>query len=404
MMNWPPAKLKYVARFGYGDTLPHGEQLDGIFRVYGSNGPYSSFSRANTGGPAIIVGRKGSYGKVNWTEEPCFASDTTFFVDYSTTQNDLRWLYWLFQTLHLDEGSDEAAVPGLNRDSAYSKDVVVPPLPQQRAIADYLDRETARIDALVATKEQVLTLLAEKRRALISCAVTRGLDPNVSLRDAAIPGVEQIPAHWGTVRLRYLTTGIEQGWSPESANTQPNLDEWGVLKLNAVNRSRFDETAAKTLPADVEPRTDLEIRRGDVLVTRSNTPGLVGDACYVETTRPRLMLSDIIYRLTVNFQVVDGKFLVYFLTIPAGRIQIKKDARGTSASMVKISQNHIKNWRIPVPPLNEQHATTDYLDRETAPIDELVTKTRETIALLKERRSSLIAAAVAGQVDMEHTV
>ncbi len=77
-MTWLNAKLKYVARFGYGDGLPANEAQDGAFRVYGSNGPYSYFSKVNTGAPAIIVGRKGSYGKVNWTPEPCFASDTTF--------------------------------------------------------------------------------------------------------------------------------------------------------------------------------------------------------------------------------------------------------------------------------------------------------------------------------------
>ena len=160
--------------WGYGDALPSDKSQDGTFRVFGSNGPFASFSRANTGAPAIVIGRKGSYGKVNWTAKPCFASDTTFFVDESTSRNHLRWVYWLLQTLRLDEGTDEAAVPGLNRETAYSRDVLVPPLAQQHAIADYLDRETARLDALVAAKERVLGLLAEKRRALITRAVTPG--------------------------------------------------------------------------------------------------------------------------------------------------------------------------------------------------------------------------------------
>ena len=277
----------------------------------------------------------------------------------------------------------------------------VPPLPQQRAITDYLDRETARIDALVEEKERVLTLLAEKRRALITSAVIRGLDPNVPFRDSGIPCVGKTPESWETTRLRFLTKAIEQGWSPEAANDQPNPDEWGVLKLNAVNRSQFDDTAVKTLPADVEPRTDLEVCQGDVLVTRSNTPALVGDACFVETTRPKLMLSDIIYRLILRPQLVEGKFLVYFLTVPAGRIQIENDARGTSASMVKISQEHIKNWRIPVPPIGEQRAITHHLDRETARMDKLMSKMRGTIDLLKERRASLIGAAVTGKIVVE---
>ena len=203
---WPRAKLKFVARFGYGDALPRDEPQDGAFRVFGSNGPFASFSRANTRAPAIIIGRKGSYGKVNWTAEPCFASDTTFFIDGSTSRNHLRWIYWLLQTLQLDEGTDEAAIPGLNRETAYSKDVLVPPIPQQRTIADYLNRETARIDELVSEKERLLRLLAEKRRALITRAVTRGLDPNVPLRDSGIPWLGEIPAHWEVTALKRVAT------------------------------------------------------------------------------------------------------------------------------------------------------------------------------------------------------
>ena len=303
----------------------------------------------------------------------------------------------------IEKRSVGVSYPAINASDLAGISVHLPPIPLQRAVADYLDRETTRLDALMVEKERVLTLLEEKRVALITSAVTRGLDTHVSLRDSTIPSVEEIPEHWRTTRLRHVTTDVEQGWSPEAANYQPKLDEWGVLKLNAVNRSRFDETAAKTLPADLVPRPDFEIRRGDVLVTRSNTPALVGDACFVETTRPKLMLSDIIYRLTVDSQMVDGKFLVYFLTIPTGRIQIEHDARGTCASMVKISRDHIKNWHIPVPPLYEQRAIVDHLDRETAQIDGLVAQIRETIALLKERRSSLIAAAVTGQIDVERT-
>ena len=279
--------------------------------------------------------------------------------------------------------------------------IPVPPLDTQCAIVDYLDRETARLDALVAAKERVLGLLAEKRRVLITRAVTRGLDPHAPLRDSGIPWLGEIPAHWEVVRLRFLATGIEQGWSPEAASLRPALEDWGVLKLNAVNRGHFDEKAAKTLPPDAEPRADLEIQSGNILVTRSNTPLLVGDACFVETTRPRLMLSDIIYRLAVRTDAIDGKFLVSFLVLPVGRVQIENDARGTSASMVKISQEHIKNWRIPVPPMTEQRSIMATLARETRKIDQLHAATERTIRLIKERRSALIAAAVTGHLAAE---
>ena len=109
-------------------------------------------------------------------------------------------------------------------------DVPVPPLPQQRAIADYLDRETARLDALVAAKERVLGLLAEKRRALITRAVTRGLDPRAPLRDSGIPWLGEIPAHWRSMRLRFLMRHLEQGWSPEAENREPGEERVGSLE------------------------------------------------------------------------------------------------------------------------------------------------------------------------------
>ena len=165
-------KLKYVAKFSYGDSLPDNARQGGDFRVFGSNGPFADSTIANTGSPAIVVGRKGSYGKVSWSSDRCFASDTTFFVDGSTCEHDLRWLYWALQTLQLDEGTDEAAVPGLNREAAHDRKIGVPPRPAQRDIADYIDRETGRLDALSAKVEKTAKLLRERRSAIISAAVT----------------------------------------------------------------------------------------------------------------------------------------------------------------------------------------------------------------------------------------
>ncbi len=253
---------------------------------------------------------------------------------------------------------------------------------------------------MITAKERLLNLLTEKRQALITRAVTRGLDPRAPLRDSGISWLGEIPAHWQCVRLRFLIEKIEQGWSPEAENREPAFEEWGVLKLNAVSRGRFDATAAKALPVTLESREELEVRNGDFLVTRSNTPSLVGDACFVEDTRPRLMLCDLIYRLHLRRNLVDGKFLGYFLILPAARGQIESDARGSSGSMVKISQEHIKDWWIPMPSLAEQENIVEYLAGKTSALEKIQSATERTIALLKERRAAIIAAAVTGQIEI----
>ena len=144
----------------------------------------------------------------------------------------------------------------------------VPSNPEQSAIAAVLDRETARIDALVARKERLIELLQEKRTALITRAVTKGLDPNVPMKDSGVEWLGGIPAHWGVKRIRHVVRRVEQGWSPDCENREADEEEWGVLKAGCVNRGIFVESEHKALPAGLEPIPGLEIGPGDLLMSR----------------------------------------------------------------------------------------------------------------------------------------
>ena len=385
---WPRAKLKYVARLGYGETLPRDEPQDGDFRVFGSNGPFASFSRANTGAPAIIIGRKGSYGKVNWTAEPCFASDTTFFIDESISRNHLRWLYWLLQTLRLDEGTDEAAVPGLNRETAYAKDVLVPPISRQRAIADYLDRETTRLDALVGEKERLLELLNEKRRALITRAVTRGLNPNVPLRDSGVPWLGEIPTHWTTERARWLFRERDQRseTGEEELLTVSHLT--GVTPRSKKNVYMFEAETKEgykiCLKGDLVINT-LWAWMGAMGVSPVN--GIVSPAynVYEPTGQLELGYVDALVRLPVFAQ------------------EVTRYSKGVWSSRLRLyPEGFFEAW-LPVPPLREQREIVTCIASACATLDDLRVVTERTISLLKERRSALIVAAVTGQIDVRST-
>ena len=171
--HWEAMRLKFVARLLYGDSLAADDREDGEFAVFGSNGQVGTHTRANTLAPALIIGRKGSFGKVNYSAQPCFAIDTTFLVDRRSTKADVRWLFYVLPLLGLDTISQDSAVPGLSREFAYEQWLPVPPLPEQRAIAAYLDRETARLDALVAKNERLIELLQEKPDSTVFCGHLR---------------------------------------------------------------------------------------------------------------------------------------------------------------------------------------------------------------------------------------
>ena len=278
--------------------------------------------------------------------------------------------------------------------------VPFPTKDEQRTIATFLDRNTAKIDALVAKKEQLIELLQEKRTALITRAVTRGLDPNVPMKDSGVEWLGDIPGHWKTTPAGRVVLRIEQGWSPVAEDRPAGTDEWGVIKLSAVSAGNFREAEHKTLPSGVSPDARYEIREKDFLLTRSNTPDLVGDVCVVGVVRSQLMLCDLVYRLNVMDDRVDRSFLAYWFLSPAGRHQIEVDARGSSRSMVKVSQGIIRAWTVATPPPEEQQAVVQFLDRETYRTDVLIAKVHEAIDHLTEYRTALISAAVTGKIDV----
>lgn len=275
----------------------------------------------------------------------------------------------------------------------------VPPLPEQQTIACFLDHKTAQIDALIARKQALLQKLAEKRTALISQAVTMGLDPTVPMKDSGIAWLGKIPSHWKAMRLRFLVEKIEQGWSPQCENQPADDDEWGVLKVGCVNGEYFNESENKALPINLEVRTQYEIQAGDILISRANTKELLGSAAIAITPRKKLLLCDKLYRLIANKEI-DRNYLVRILRSPISRMQYEQNATGVSGSMQNIGQDTIKDLVIPVPPLEEQTLIEQHLTNILGSITASEEKTLSAIAALKEYRAALITAAVTGQIDV----
>jgi type I restriction enzyme S subunit len=184
-----------------------------------------------------------------------------------------------------------------------------------------------------------------------------------------------------TVPLKGLLRKAETGWSPVCDATPPAPDEWGVLRLSAVTSGKFVATEAKRLPAPLAPRPAFEVKPGDVLMSRANgVKALVGVACSVGSVRPRLLLPDLVFRLTPDPDRLDSRFLGIALSSAALRRQIDSVMRGTSGQY-KISKTDIQRLHVPAVPLEEQrrivavHAAferrIDGLERELAKLDQL---------------------------------
>ena len=262
----------------------------------------------------------------------------------------------------------------------------VPPLPKQRTIADYLDRETARLDALVAEKERLLYLLAEKHRAFITRAITRGLDPNVPLRDSGIPWLGEIPAHWKTERARWLFRERDErsDTGEEDLLTVSHLT--GVTLRSEKDVNMF-EAATKEgykicLSGDLVINT-MWAWMGAMGV--SSTDGIVSPAYNVY--EPRACL--------------DPSYVDALVRLSAFAQEVTRHSKGVWSSRLRLYPEGFFAVSLPVPPLSEQREIVAHIANETCKLDELRDAMEKTAVLLKERRAALISAAVTGQIDME---
>lgn len=385
-MSCTSVRVKFLCRLGYGDSLPKDDEFAGDVPVFGSNGRYATTSARNTDVPAIVVGRKGSYGKVNWAPDGCFASDTTFFVDERLTTTNLRWLYWSLQTLGLDEGSQEAAVPGLNRESVYEERIYLPSLTDQATIANYLDREIARIDGLIAEKERMLALLDEKRAALISRVVTRGLDPNAPLKPSGQEWLGEIPVHWSTTKFSW-DVFISEG------QVDPEDDRFSELILVAPNHieSRTGQITHTETSAEQGAISGKYLcKQGDVLYSKIR-PALRKVALAEEDC----LCSADMYALRPSGKLMP-EYLQYFLL--SEDFSTWAELESARVAMPKINRETLSAIRIPVPPLEEQERIVSEIRNGSRRIDLQRRAVRGSVELLKERRAALITAAVTGQI------
>ena len=173
---YPVVPLRHIARFNYGDSLAAEDRIEGDVLVYGSNGPVGTHVCSNTSKPVLVVGRKGSYGKVQYCADGVFAIDTTYYIDRSSCSQNLRWLYFALQTVGLDTLSQDVGIPGLSRESAYRVKVPLPEPSRQSEIANELNTKLRHFESLVGAITQEIDLLVERRQVLITAAITGELE------------------------------------------------------------------------------------------------------------------------------------------------------------------------------------------------------------------------------------
>ncbi len=391
-VHWEAWRLKTVCRLAYGNTLTAEMRVEGPVPVYGSNGQIGVHSSANTNAPCIIVGRKGSFGKVNYSEEPVFAIDTAFFVDDRYTNADLRWLYYYLVWLKLDAASRDSAIPGLNRQEAYRRVGPIPPPEEQAAIARYLTHKDALIQRFLKGKQRMLDLLKQLRKSTIHYAVIHGLDPkNTPMKPSGIQWIDEIPAHWQTIPLKFW---VRINQAVLSENTDPNY-EFRYIDIGSIGTGVRVEEPEKMRFATAPSRARRIVRNGDTIFSTVRT--YLKAVWFADDPGDDLICSTGFAVFTPR-QNSSPKFVSYVAQSDAFINRVTANSVGVTYPA--ISKSRLGSLRIPVPPIEEQEAIAEYLDDKIAKIDAAIAGTSRLIDLMRQYRKSLIHEVVTGVRDV----
>lgn len=297
-------------------------------------------------------------------------------------------------------GGNPNTIPHLTAEKLRVYRFAFPPRSEQIAIIRFLDRETAKIDALIAKKERLIELLQEKRAALITRAVTKGLDPNVPTKDSGVEWLGEIPAHWECLSLARVSfsrcdgpfgSGLKSEHYSDSGVRVVRLQNIGVAGFSDADRAYIEEEYACHLG-------DHSVIGGDLLIAGLGDEGHpVGRACVApEGVEPAMVKADC-FRFRLNTKLLLPQFAAYQLSMTAAAVA---GSLATGSTRSRMNLTATAGRRIALPPLNEQLAIVEMLDQNAQHIGALVTKIREAIDCFKEYRTALISAAVTGKIDV----
>ena len=280
-----------------------------------------------------------------------------------------------------------ASYPAINASDIGCITIVIPALPEQKSIATYLDQETAKIDTLVEKKKELIKLLQEWRTALITQAVTRGLNPEAPMRDSGVEWLGEIPGGWKILRLKHAAAiRDDRGAVEHTGSLYIGLDQVESKMGRLIHAESAEAIGGAT--SSFRPNDVLfgKLRPYLAKVLIADSSGICSKEFIVFEPSDTVSAKCLFYQLLSDFFIRQVDSMTY------------------GAKMPRVNPDQAAEMTMPFAPLQEQQAIAAYLDQETAKIDALIAKTEEAIALLQESRSALITAAVTGQIDVRGAV
>ena len=395
--HWEVRRLKFVAEIQNGRDYKEVESSEG-YPVFGSGGVFRFATEYLYDGESVLFGRKGTIDKPLYVNEKFWTVDTMFY-SVILEQTHGRFLYFFATTLQFNLLATQTALPSITQTDLGNYLISYPTYQEQQTIAQFLDHKTQKIDQLIAKKQTLIDKLNEQRIALITHAVTKGLNPTATLKDSGVEWLGKVPKHWEISKLGYFSESLQTGPFGSQIHAEEYIDGGiplinpaeiinGILRYNP--RVTVDYATAERLKRHQLMEGDIVIaRRGEMGRAGLTKKENVGWLCGTGSLRARLETEKLMPEYLLQLFSLSGT--ADYLSL-----------QSVGSTMDNLNTSILNQLPIIVPPIEEQREIEAYLDKETARIDRMVELNQQTIDKLKEYRTALITAAVTGKIDLRN--
>lgn len=392
--HWTVARLKNTLKIKNGRDYKDVEVLTDGYPVYGSGGIFKRSSDYLYDGESVLFGRKGTVDKPLLVNGKFWTVDTMFYSEIAPKM-DARFIHNQAMLFPYNLLSTNTALPSMTQEDLLDLGFVYPSFEEQQKIANFLDHETSKIDTLIDKQEKLIELLKEKRQAVISHAVTKGLNPDVPMKDSGVEWLGEVPEHWGVSQIKYkvkpgtsITYGIVQA-GPHIEDGIPYI-KTSDMALSSLPTSGYSKTSYQI----DESYKRSKVFYGDVVVAIRAS---VGKCLPVPKELNGANLTQGTAKISPGKDLRTNYLVNYFASSP---LQTHLNSISKGATFKEITLEMLRAVYVLLPPLKEQTFISDYLEHQTDVFDSLITSSAKQMDLLKERKTALILAAVTGKIDV----
>lgn len=379
-VNWAKTRIGNLFRFSSGDSLTNEEiQDEGLYKVYGANGPRGYYHHTNLTGKHILIGRVGALcGNIHVVDEPVWVTEHALIAEQISPDVCTDFAGRVFESMNLGQYSKASAQPVIASSVVQRLQIPIPPSLEQRRIADYLDRKCSQIDAIIARQQEVIEKLKAYKLSKINEIVVE---------------VEGITAHLGYVAN--MKNGLNFNVVPDGKTLK--FLGVGDFKDHYVLDS---EEMFSDILVNNEITSEYMLQSGDIIFVRSNgSKELVGRAVMVENVTFPLSYSGFCIRIrNLRTDILNSKYLLYFFRSPYFRKQLEKYSQGSN--ITNINQVLLSQISIIIPPFEVQLEAIKKVEKLLAAIDKLITGKQEIVSALERYKKSLIYEVVTGKKEV----